>query len=430
MPRPPASRRKLETVPQSLTAGCPGPYHYRRLLLNQGEIVKNRVAPALAISLTVSLAVVSGAGAASSVPAAPADLEAVSAALRDIGYVQIADAVDQAEAVDGAPLSMELADGSQFELADRVVQKIESGEPVNYVFSYQSTVIALFSDQYRDGYESTLDAAQMVLPFEGQAVAPAVDIDIPEQIAQIEALLNTDQIDCLAIEPPDSNAFTDIANRAMSEGIPVFTAGVTSNGNELTNFTQIPLEEGHQAADTLLAWMADNDVELDTFTVSGGDPSSFWAQGRMQGFVEGITEAIPDATFINTADDPLNVGYDPAQTYDAYRSLITGQPDLDFILSVDIGAEHAARAIVDSGKSGEIYTMGWNVSLGQIDAIESGEQVAAFDQRWSEQAGFGAVACAVFLATGEVMPNTQQLRPVTIDNTDEARAELEQVAGA
>ncbi|MEQ8716871.1 MAG: substrate-binding domain-containing protein [Acidimicrobiales bacterium] len=358
--------------------------------------------------------------------AAP-DLAAASAMLRDAGYSQVADAVDQAEPVDGAPGTLTLADGSTFELNDRIAEKIANGDEINYVFSYQSTVIALFSEQYRIGYEATIPAAQSILPMNPQAIAPAVDLDIPQQISQIEALLNTNQIDCLTIEPPDSNAFTDITNRAMSEGIPVFTVGVTSNGNELTNFTQIPLEEGRQAAQVLLDWMDETGNELDTFTVSGGDPSAFWAQGRMQGFEDGITEAMPDATFLNTADNALNVTFDPAQTFDAYQALINGQPDLDFILNVDIGAEHAARAIQDSDNSGEIFTMGWNVSVGQLDAIEAGDQVAAFDQRWTEQAGFGAPACAVFLATGQVPPNTQQLGPVTAANVDEARASLEQL---
>ena len=33
---------------------------------------------------------------------------------------------------------------------------------------------------------------------------------------------------------------TAIANKLMDQGIPVFTAGVTSRGHEFTNFTQIP----------------------------------------------------------------------------------------------------------------------------------------------------------------------------------------------
>ena len=84
---------------------------------------------------------------------------------------------------------------------------------------------------------------------------------------------------------------------------------------------------------------------------------------------------------------------------------------------------------LDSGKEGEIWTLGWNVSYGQLDAIDAGRQVVALDQKWSEQAGFGALACADLLANGILRPNTQELFPVTAANTAEARAELDAVLG-
>lgn len=330
------------------------------------------------------------------------------------------------------PNSGPLNDGSTFELNQRTKDKLAAGDTVNYVFSYQSPTIPLFSDQYKAGYETTLPQAQEIMPtLEGQIIAPVSDtgIDVPGQIAQIEALLNTDSIDCLAIEPPDSNAFTAITNQVIAQGIPVFTVGVTSNGNELTNFTQVPELEGAQAANILLDWMEETGNELTTFAVSGGDPTAFWAQGRMKSFRETIQEAIPDAEFINTEENALATTFEEAPTYDAYMALIAGNPDLDFIENVDIGAEHAARAIRDSGKAGEIFTLGWNVSYGQLDAIDEGLQVVALDQKWSEQAGFGALACADFLANGIVRPNTQELFPVTQENTAEARAQLDAVLG-
>ncbi|WP_244454381.1 sugar ABC transporter substrate-binding protein [Micromonospora echinofusca] len=355
-------------------------------------------------------------------PTATADLSAAPAKLKELGYDQIADSVGQATA---APAK--LKDGSEFKLADRIAAKVREGKELNYVFSYQSSGIALFSDQYKTGYEATLPVAQSLVRMNGKAIAPPKDIDIPQQISQIEALLNTGQIDCLTIEPPDSNAFTDITNKAMARGIPVFTAGVTSNGNEFTNFTQVPVEEGRTAAKTVLEWMKSTGQQLKVFTVSGGDPSAFWAQGRMQGFEEGIKAEIPDATFINTAKNPLNVAFDPAKTYDAYKALLTGNPELQFILNVDIGAEHAVRAIADSGRKGKVFTAGWNVSEGQLDGIDEGTQVAAFDQGWTQQAGFGAVACAVYLATGKVIPNAQKLIPVTKANSAAAREDLNKI---
>ena len=90
---------------------------------------------------------------------------------------------------------------------------------------------------------------------------------------------------------------TAITNKLMDQGIPVFTAGVTSRGHEFTNFTQVPMLEGQTAAQIVLDWMKANGKDLKVFAVSGGDPTQFWAQGRMQGFVETIKAAIPDAEF-------------------------------------------------------------------------------------------------------------------------------------
>lgn len=332
----------------------------------------------------------------------------------------------------GLPFTATLKDGSTFTLAPRIADKLASGEKINYVFSYQSASIPLFSAQYKAGYDKTIVDAQATLPMNGQAIAPVSEsgIDVPAQIAQIEALLNTDQVDCLSIEPPDSNAFTAITNTAMSKGVPVFTVGVSSNGNEFTNFTQIPEKEGKQAAEIVLKWMADNGKDLKVFAVSGGDPTAFWAQGRMKYFKETIMAAIPDATFLNDETNGLATTFDAAKTLDAYKAFIAGNPTVQFIENVDIGAEHAFRAIKEAGLEGQINTIGWNVSLGQLDAIDAGTQVAALDQKWSEQAGFGALACAEFLKNGKILPNSQELFAVTKENSEQARKDLQAVLDA
>ncbi len=337
-----------------------------------------------------------------------------------------------ASAAAGLPLTAQLKDGSTFTLAPRIADKLTNGEKIDYVFSYQSASIPLFSAQYKAGYDKTLVEAQAILPMNGQAIAPVSEsgIDVPAQIAQIEALLNTDQVDCLSIEPPDSNAFTAITNTAMGKGVPVFTVGVTSNGNEFTNFTQVPEKEGKQAAEIVLKWMADNSKDLKVFAVSGGDPTAFWAQGRMKYFKETIMAAIPDATFLNDETNGLATTFDAAKTLDAYKAFIAGNPTVQFIENVDIGAEHAFRAIKEAGKEGAINTIGWNVSLGQLDAIDAGTQVAALDQKWSEQAGFGALACAELLKNGKVLPNTQELFPVTTENSEQARKDLQAILDA
>lgn len=373
---------------------------------------------AIAVLAAASLAVAAcSSGPAASAPASQAAETSAPSA-------------DASVAPDGLPYTATLKDGSTFTLHPRVADKLAKGEPINYVFSYGSTAIPLFSPQYAAGYERTLPEAQKILPMNGQAVAPASAVqDINEQIAQIDALFKADQIDCLSVQSTGTDAFTKITNDIMATGIPVFTVGVQSNGNEFTNFTQISDKEGRQAAGIVIDYMKKNNLDFKNFAVSGGDPTQNWAQGRMQGFIDGIKEAIPDANFINDASTALVTTYDPAGTYDAYKAFIQGNPEVQVIENVDIGGEHAARAIADAGKTGEIFSLGWNVSIGQLDAIEAGTQIVALDQQWGDQAGFGALACAELLKNGNVLPNTNTLKPVTTENVVEAREEFMKIAG-
>lgn len=372
---------------------------------------------ALALGAAASLlAVACGGGGATTAPTSAPSAAATTAA--------------ESPAASGLPYTATLKDGSTFTLAQRTVDKLAKGEPINYVFSYGSTSIPLFSPQYLTGYNLGLADGQKIMPMNGQAIAPASALqDANEQIAQITALLNADQIDCLSVQSTGLDTFTKITNDIMAKGIPVFTVGVQSNGNEFSNFTQISLKEGAQAATILMDWMKKTGNNLKVFAVSGGDPTQNWAQGRMKGFVDTIKAAIPDATFLNTEANGLQTTYDPAATYDAYKAFITGNPTVQFIENVDIGAEHADRAIKDAGLTGKVWTLGWNVSIGQLDAVKEGTQVVALDQQWGEQAAFGGRACAEFLKNGKILPNTNTLKPITQENEAEARVEFLKISG-
>ena len=60
----------------------------------------------------------------------------------------------------------------------------------------------------------------------------------------------------------------------------------------------------------------------------------------------------------------------------------------------------------------------------QIESLQNGTEIALFDQKWPEQAGFGALACANFLKTGKILPNSQKLAVVNKGNYKQAQATL------
>jgi len=65
--------------------------------------------------------------------------------------------------------------------------------------------------------------------------------------------------------------------------------------------------------------------------------------------------------------------------------------------------------------------------MGQLQGIEDGLQIATVDQRWFDQAAYGGKACATFLKTGEILPNTQEPDPITLDKVPAARKSLESI---
>jgi ABC-type sugar transport system substrate-binding protein len=326
-----------------------------------------------------------------------------------------------AEARTGPPY-----DSGTFRLKPSIAKKIEAREPIDYVFSYAGAGIPLFSDQYNLGYERGVEEAESIYPLSAEKVAP-VEADANAQLAALQAKLSAGQIDCLSLAPGSPTAFNALIDQMIEEGIPVFTAGVPTDAREFTNFSQIPDQEGADAARTALEWMEENGKDFKVFAVSTGDPTQAYSIGRIDSFVTTIKEAIPDAEFVTAQDNPLNMGYDPAAAYDKVKAFLAANPQVEVLENVDIGAEVTDKAIVDLGRTGKTYTIGWNVTKGQLDAIEDGTQIAVMDQLWTEQAAFGAKACAEFLSTGKILPNTQRLKPYTKANLDEARQALAEI---
>jgi ribose transport system substrate-binding protein len=322
--------------------------------------------------------------------------------------------------------TVKLRHGGTFTLAPSIQAKVKAHKPINYVFSYGSCSIQGFSNQYQAGYDASLPDASKIYPINGKRLCPPqVQQNVTLQINQIQALLNTNQVDCLAFEPQGSTSMAPLVAQVLKKGIPVFTVGLSTFGDEFTNFTQVPLQEGQTAAATVVQYMKAHGLHFKTFAVSGGDPTQFWAQNRAMGFRLGITKAIPGATFVTTEKSMLNTTYDPGKTYDAFKAFLSGAgKNVDVVENVDIGAGFAARAIKDVGRAGKAFSVGWNVIPNEIAAIKSGTQIALFDQNWPQQAAFGAIACAQFMKTGKVLPNTQRLTVLSKANLAQAQAKL------
>src|SRR5581483_10981492 len=254
--------------------------------------------------------------------------------------------------------TVKLRHGGTFSLAKSIRDKIAKHGTMNYVFSYGSCSIQGFSEQYQKGYEASLPQANNIYPLKGTRLCPpATQQDVNTQINQIQARLNVNQVDCLSIEPQGSTSMDPLVEATLKKGIPVFTVGLTTFGNEFTNFTQVPFQEGQTAAATVISYMQARHLHFKTFATSGGDPTQYWAQNRAKGFVAGIKKAIPGAKFVTTEKNMLNTTYDPGKTYDAFKAFFSGAgKDVDVLENVDIGAGFAAQAAKDLGRTGKTFS--------------------------------------------------------------------------
>ena len=327
----------------------------------------------------------------------------------------------------GAPNVVETSWGT-FELAPEIAEKVENEESINYLFSFEASGTPSFGEQFTAGYEFGCAEGQKIYPLNCEIVAP-VQPDVNQQISQVQAKLAAGQVDCFSIQPPTDTAVNALVNEVSAKGIPVFTVGEENDANALMNFTQNHVKEGEVGAETVVKWMDENGKDFTVFGMSSGLPTLGWAQGRMEGFQKGIEAAIPDAKFINTQKNATELPFEPGPALDAAKSFIAANPDVQVFMNTDINGEAINKAIADTGNKDKIYSIGWNPSMGQLDGIEAGYQIATVDQRWFDQAAYGGKACATFLKTGKILPNTQKPDPITLDKVPEARKALESIEG-
>src|SRR5258708_31537028 len=59
-----------------------------------------------------------------------------------------------------------------FKLSPTIAAKLKANQKINYVFSYQASGIALFSQQYAQGYNAGCAAANKIYPLSCSSISP------------------------------------------------------------------------------------------------------------------------------------------------------------------------------------------------------------------------------------------------------------------
>ena len=327
----------------------------------------------------------------------------------------------------GAPYSVEL-DKTTFKLSDRIVQKVKDGEPLNFVYSISDAGQPVFSDAIKSGFEDGVAKAakEVDYPINSRLIGP-VGGGNEKQVAEIRSLLNANQIDALVFNAAQPGPFVDVINEAMDAGVPVWGTGGDSPESKRVGFFALDEQAaGGLAAKAVADWAESEGVDVKKAALFTGDPAGPWAQARMRGFLEGLTEAFPDVEFVNSVEDPYNTSFDFPKVYSTAKAFMSGNPDVQVLFHTDQGVEMLGKAIVDSNQTGKVFAAGFNLSPQILDYVDADAIVTTVGQNWHGQASSAAEAAAAFIFNGDVIKGVNAAEPfvVTKENVDEARDRL------
>jgi len=332
-------------------------------------------------------------------------------------------------------------DWGTFSLSPDIAKRVADGEPLRVVLSMQGTGIPVFGRQQQIGVDRACAAAKEAgINVDCRMVGPA-STDTAAQLAEMEALLNSAQVDCLVVQSGEPNAFVKIVDDYVGKGIPVF--GENSDVADSKRFAFFALNEFEASkanGELTAAVMKEQGIDPTAVAVGSGLPTGPWAISRMEGFKAGLEGAIPGVKFFNDAESglPTGDGFTVDETIAAVSPFLKGNPDVNLFFHTDQGVEGVGKVIESDGYLGERYTSGFNISAPILDSIEKGSILVTVDQGFDNQAEQSVSACINYLAKGE-LPESEfpRLEPILVTKSgtngsmtaEEARVRLAEAEG-
>lgn len=302
-----------------------------------------------------------------------------------------------------------------FALAERIAAKLDAGAPLNLVLSTVRNSPAAAPLEAGWGIAGADLAADYGVEINARTAGPP-DGDVAAQVAEIEALIEAGDVDCLAFQAAAPEPYIDAVNAAVRAGIPVFAVGGDSPRSQRFAFYGLDdLAAGELAGRAIGEWATTGRILIRKAGVLSAAAEEQWAQERMRGFISGLTAVLPDIEFVNGPNvDISSQGFDPEGAYAASEAWITEHPDVDVIFHTDAGVEAVARVIGTNLLYGDVYTVGFGMTPLVGDYIREGVVIAAMVEGFALHAVRGARACADFLLAGDFDTGHVVVDPVAV----------------
>jgi len=342
------------------------------------------------------------------------------------------------EGINDAALTHEFPWGT-FNLNQRIVDKAAAGEPLNIVVSTIGKAIPVYGVEQQIGVDRGCEAnGDRGLSIECSLVGPA-STDTTAQLAELQTLLTSDQVDCLGFSSPAPDAFVDIANQFVDAGIPVFTQNTDVPNSKRFAFFALNERDSAAVNGRVTAELVQaKGLEIGGIGMGSGGPTQQWAQDRMGGFEAGFKEVFPDADFRMDEKSglPTGDGYTDPEVIATVGPYLLANEDVNLFFHTDQGVSGVGIVIRDNNLAGKVWASGFNVSEQILELIDQDIILVTINQGFDNQAEAAVRACVDYLVDGSVPEDPlAYLDPIVItkeggegrQSSAEAREKLEQV---
>lgn len=328
----------------------------------------------------------------------------------------------------------------EFKLAQRIIDKAASGQALNVVVNNQGVAIPVFGAEQKIGTDRGCAANQAKLKIACRLTGPA-STDATAQLAELDTLLSSGQVDCLGIESPTPDAFVDIINKYVAAGVPVYTENTdVPSSNRFAFFALNERQAGNANGVATANLVKAKSYAIDTIGMGSGGPEAPWAQDRMGGFEAGYKTVYPDAKFAQEEKTGLPTGkdYTTEEVVSSVGPYLTGNPNVNLFFHTDQGVEGVGLVIKDKNLTGKVWASGFNVSLQLLDLMDAGIILVTINQGFDNQAEAAVNACVNYFNTGDTPADPlAYLQPIIItkdggtgqQTSADARAHLKTVLG-
>jgi ribose transport system substrate-binding protein len=248
-----------------------------------------------------------------------------------------------------------------------------------------------------------------------ELIITAAEFDVGKQVGQMEDFIAR-RVDAIVVCPADSRGIGSGIRKANEAGIPVFTADIAAEGEDVV---------AHIASDNLAGGRLAGEYLAKTLNGRGkvaiiNQPTVTSVLDRVEGFRQALKE-YPGITVV--AD--VNGQGVRDKAVQAAADILQGHPDLNGIFGInDDSALGALDAVTQFRRTG-ITIVGYDATPPAADAIRRGSALKADVMQYPDLIGRTTVKCIADHFAGRAVTRVVPVRVGIVD-----RAALERAEGA